>query len=212
LRSWPSGNRVDQLDLVGLALLGEDLLGPVAAPGLLGEGFVRRDDLAHLRLDGGEVLRGEGLVAGEVVVEAVLDHRADGHLRSRKKLLHGLGQNVRAIVPDQLQRPRVLAAEELDSGVPGDRIGEIGHRAVERHGDGALGQRLGDALRDLAAGGAGGVLALGAIGECQGDHGHLPPGSLLPTEQVSGTDGVLNEKGEISRRQVRLLRRRSGER
>jgi hypothetical protein len=104
LRSWPSGNRVDQLDLVGLALLGEDLLGPVAAPGLLGEGFVRRDDLAHLRLDGGEVLRGEGLVAGEVVVEAVLDHRARWSPACREELLHGLRENVRAIVPDELQR------------------------------------------------------------------------------------------------------------
>ena len=164
------GNRVDQLDLVGLALLGEDLLGLVAAPHLLGEGFVARDDLAHLRLDGGEVLRGEGLVAGEVVIEAVLDHRTDGHLRSRKELLHGFREHVRGIVPDQLQRARILAVEELDLGILGDRIGEIGHGAVERHGDGALGERLGDAFHDLAAGDAGVVLALGAIGKCQGNH------------------------------------------
>ena len=44
-------DRVDQLDLVGLALVGEDLLGLVARPDLLGERLVARDDLAHLRLD-----------------------------------------------------------------------------------------------------------------------------------------------------------------
>ena len=45
-------------------------------------------------------------------------------------------------------------------GILVDRIGEIGERAVERHGDGALGERLGDAFGELAAGDAGGVLAL----------------------------------------------------
>jgi hypothetical protein len=77
---------------------------------------------------------------------------------------------VRGIVPDQFQRARILAVQEFDLGVLGDRIGEIGDRAVESHGDGALGQRLGNAFHDLAAGDAGFVLALGAIGECQGNH------------------------------------------
>ena len=84
--------------------------------------------------------------------------------------LHRLGEHMRAVVPDQLERARVLAANELDPGVPADRIVEIGDGAVERHRDRALGERLGDAFGDLAAGDAGGELALRAIGECQGDH------------------------------------------
>ena len=164
------GNRVNQLDLVGLAFLLEDLASLVAAPHFLGEGFVARDDLPHLRLDGGEILRGEGLVAGEVVIEAVLDHRTDGHLRSREKLLHRFCEHMRGIVPDQLQRARVLAVEELDPGILGDRIGQIRHGAVEGHGDRALGKGLGNAVHDLPAGDAGIVLALGAIGKCQGNH------------------------------------------
>ena len=38
----------------------------------------------------------KGVVAIEVVIEAVLDHRADGDLRAGKKLLHRLGQHMGA--------------------------------------------------------------------------------------------------------------------
>jgi hypothetical protein len=90
--------------------------------------------------------------------------------------LHGLGENVRAIVADELEGARVLAGDELDLGVAPDRIVEIGERAVERHRDRALRQRLRDALfGDGAAGDAGLVLPLRAVGECQGDHERSAP-------------------------------------
>jgi len=38
--------------------------------------------------------------------------------------LHGLGQHMGAIVPDQLEAAPVLAGEELDSGVALDRISQ----------------------------------------------------------------------------------------
>ena len=90
-----AGNGVDQLDLEGLALVAEHLLGLLAVPDFLGEGFVARDDLAHLLLDRGKIFRRERLVAEEVVVEAVLDHRADGDLRARPQRLHRFGQHMR---------------------------------------------------------------------------------------------------------------------
>ena len=164
-------DRVDQLDLEGLLLVGEQRAHVLALPDLLGEGRIARNDLAHLRLDLREVLGRERRLAEEVVVESVLDHRADGHLRVRPERLHGLGQHVRAIVADQLERARVGAVEELDARVAVDRIVQVGHRAVQRHGDGALGQRLGDTLDHAAAGGAGGDLARVAVGEGEDRHG-----------------------------------------
>jgi hypothetical protein len=77
---------------------------------------------------------------------------------------------VRAVVSDQLQRAGIVPAQELDSGVVGDRIGEVHDLAIEGHGDRALREGFGDALDDLATGDAGGMLALRAIGECQDDH------------------------------------------
>ena len=105
---------IDQLDLEHLALVLEDALRVIARPDLFREGFVARDDLAHLLLDRLEILGRERLVAEEVVVEAVLDHRADGDLGARPQRLHGFGQHMRGVVADQLERARILAAEELD--------------------------------------------------------------------------------------------------
>ena len=76
------GDGVDQLDLEGLALVAKYLLRLVARPDFLGERFVAGDDLAHLLFDGVEILRRERLVAEEIVIEAVVDHRPDGDLRA----------------------------------------------------------------------------------------------------------------------------------
>src|SRR5947209_6989773 len=53
------------------------------------------DDLAHARLDGGKVLERDGARHIEVVVEAVLDGRADGEPGSREQFGYRLRQDVR---------------------------------------------------------------------------------------------------------------------
>ena len=68
--------------------------------------------------------------------------------------LHRFGQHMRGVVADQFERARVVARDELDLGVALDRVGEVGERAVERHRDGALGERGRDALGDVEAGDA----------------------------------------------------------
>jgi hypothetical protein len=119
------GNGVDQFDLEVLALGREEVLRRLAAPDLLGEGGAALDDLGHLLLDPAQIVLRERRVAEEVVVEAVLDHRADRHLRVGPDLLHRLGQHMRGIVPDQLKRSRVVARDEGDGAVVLERIGKI---------------------------------------------------------------------------------------
>ena len=138
------GDGVDQLELEDLALVGEQPLRAFAIDHLAGERRVARDDLAHLGLDDRQVFRRERLVAREVVIEAVLDHRADGHLRAGVKLLHGFGHHVRRVVADQRKRLGIIAGEDADLGVGLDRLGEVLDLAVDRHGDGLLGERLGN--------------------------------------------------------------------
>ncbi len=161
---------VDQLDLEQLALVLEDALGLLARPHFLGEGFVARDDLAHLLFDRVEVLRRERLVAEEVVVEAVLDYRPDGDLGAGPERLHGFREHMRAVVPDQLQAARVLAGEEFDFRVALNRVVQVHERVVERHRDRALGERGRDALGDVKTGDAVGVLPTRAVGKGQSDH------------------------------------------
>ena len=162
-------NGIDQLDLVGLALVAEHLPCPRAIPHLLGEGPVARDDLAHLLFDRREILRRERLVAGEVVVETVLDDRADRDLGAGPKLLHRFGQHMRGVVANEFQRALVLPGDDFDlAGFP-QRIGQVAQGAVERIGNRLFGERFRDRFGELRAGQRRVVLADGTIGKCQGN-------------------------------------------
>ena len=90
---------VDELHLVGLLLLLHELhrllTGQLKALQLQ----LLLADLPHLRLQGLQVLGGEGTGGIEVIVEAVVDAGADGQLHLRVQALHGLGQDVGAGVP-----------------------------------------------------------------------------------------------------------------
>ena len=163
-------DQVDQLDLVGLAGRLEMGAGLLARPFLTREGPVAANDLAHLLLDRLQVVRRERLGAVEIVVEAVGDDRSDGDLRVGPDLLHGLGQHVRAIVADQLQRARVVAGDDLDCRIRLDRARQVDELAVERDRHRLLAQRLGDGFGDLDTGRAGSELPDGCVGEGQFDH------------------------------------------
>ena len=93
----------DDLDLVDLALAGEEGHGfGLAHDGAL-EGNVGGHDGAHFLLDGFEVFRGEGAGSVEVVVEALVDGRADGHLHAGEELLHGGGHDMGGGMAQELQ-------------------------------------------------------------------------------------------------------------
>ncbi len=74
----------DDLGFIVLANAPEVRDGLVAAPNLTINLLVAVDDLAHFGFDLWQIIQREGLVACEVIIEAVLDRGPDGHLRSRK--------------------------------------------------------------------------------------------------------------------------------
>ncbi|OAJ67231.1 hypothetical protein A0123_01827 [Gluconobacter cerinus] len=93
----------DQFGLEVLTLLFKEADGFVTIPYFTGERGVGSDDFAHLGFDGFEVIRRERLLAGEVVIEAVLDARPDRDLRFRPERLHGFCENMRCIMADHLK-------------------------------------------------------------------------------------------------------------
>ena len=85
-------HRLDDLHLV--LVVGEDLECLVPAEHDPLEGLVLLDDPVHPLFDALQVLRREGGVDTEVVVEAVLDGRADGESRPGELGEDGLGEDV----------------------------------------------------------------------------------------------------------------------
>ena len=105
---------VDDLRLVVLADRLEVRDRVVLRPDLAIDRQIAVDDLLHLRFDLREVVRRERLLAREVVVEPVLDHRPDRHLRAGEQLLHRLRHHVRRIVAQQLQPVLRVDVQQLE--------------------------------------------------------------------------------------------------
>jgi hypothetical protein len=86
---------------------------------------LRRDlQLAHSRLDRLEILRGEGLLAREVVIESAVDRRPAGDLDVREQLGHRRREDVRGRVPQPIERLPARVARDVGP-VPGS--GGSGH-------------------------------------------------------------------------------------
>ena len=143
---------LDDLRLVLLAPLAEEPDRLVAAPHLARDGLVAVDDLAHAILHALQVLGREGLIAGEVVVEPVLDGRPDGDLRLRPELLDRLGEDVGRVVAQQLERLLGIPGHDGDGRVGVDGRGEIAHRTVDPDCERRPGESLADARGDVGPG------------------------------------------------------------
>ncbi len=98
-------------------LFGEPLERLVPAQLLPHERLVELDDLGHAFLDPREVLGRQRLRQREVVVEAVLDRRADRVLRAGDDVAHGLGHHVRRRVAQHMQPVRLTRQHRRHAGV-----------------------------------------------------------------------------------------------
>ena len=100
-----------------------------------GEPLPGLQDHDHALLEVGEIVRGEGGLDAEVVVEAVLDGRPDAELRVREGVLHGLRQHVRGGVPQHREALGRIGADRLDDVGLGDGGGQVLQLAVDAGDD-----------------------------------------------------------------------------
>ena len=162
----------NNLGLISLALRLEPFDGLVAVPDFAGNRLIALDDLTHLRLDLFQIFRLKGLIAGEVVVEAILDGRPDRDLRIGVELLDGFGHHVGCVMAQQLQRLRRFARDDLDIGVLLDDAGQITHLAIHLDGQRGLGQTSANRHRHIKTGGRRIKGALGTVRQANGNtHG-----------------------------------------
>ena len=90
-----------------------------------------------------------GVGAVEIVVEAVLDGRADAELRLGIEFQHRGGQQVRGGVAVDFERLGILGGQDLQRGVLFDGAGEIEHLAVDLGRDRRVRQAGTDAFGDI---------------------------------------------------------------
>ena len=109
---------LEDLHLEGLAALAEeaDRLGSRQLASH--EGEVGPDELVHQGFDLREVLGGEGIGLGEVVVKAVLDGGPDRELHVGEQPLDRLRHDVRGRVAQRRQRRRITVQPSRESQMP----------------------------------------------------------------------------------------------
>jgi hypothetical protein len=90
-----------------------------------------------------------GAVDLEVVVEAVLDRRAEADAGARADSRHGRGEDVRGGVAEHARARRGRARSDLHPGVGFQWSLDIHHDAIDPRGDRRAGQAWADRLREL---------------------------------------------------------------
>ena len=89
----------------------------------------------------------------EVVIEAVVGRRAEGDLRAGKQVLHRLGEDMREIVADQLERILLVARRhQRERGIALERPVEVAQFAIDPRRQRRLGQARPDRRRDIGRG------------------------------------------------------------
>ena len=152
-------NCADQFGLVAFTHAFEQPDRFVARPDLSGDRFVACGDFTHPGLDRHQIFGREGALVCEVVVEPVLDDRADRHLRVGKQLLHRISEQVRGRVADHLDAVGVLVGDDRKVRVVLDAVAGVDQAAVDLAGQRCLGEARAYAAGDLVDRGRRRVLA-----------------------------------------------------
>ncbi len=130
----------DQTQLVIFVTGGEHLDHFSARRDFLDDVVIFFDQLLHALFDRRHIVRRERALVGDIVIEAVVDHRADDHFCSRIQLLDRVPYQVRAGVTDDFQSFLILGGDDLQAGIVFDQVAGVDELAVDLAGDGGLGQ------------------------------------------------------------------------
>ena len=157
---------------------------------LLDNVVVLGDQLLHTLLDGGQVFRGEWALVRNVVIEALFNHRTNHHLGRGIQLLDGVANQVGCRVANDVHTVGILGRDDLQTGTVVDAVAGIHqpavHLACHRH----LGQARADGSSHFGHRHRAGIFTLGAVRECDLDHGCREK-QKLKREKKRGPDRVL---------------------
>ena len=146
---------IQRQDLVGRNVLddaGLVLLTPRAEKGhrLVARHFaalhlqIVGDDLLHLVLDRLQIFGAKRLVAGKIVVEAIVDRRTDRDLGAREQALYRLRHQVCSRMTDDFHAFLVARGDDAQASIPVDPVAGIDHSSIKFTGQ----RRLGEARAD----------------------------------------------------------------
>ena len=166
------GHILDQAQLVLLTTGLEHLDDLVTRGHFLDHVVIGGDQLSHALFDGSHVVRREGALVGDVVIKAIINHRADNHLGGGIQLLDGVTDQVSTGVADNLNAFFVFGGDDLQACVLLDQVTGINQAAIYFAGDRSLGQTSTNRLGDFRNGN--GIIEIALTAVREGNNGHVP--------------------------------------
>src|SRR5690606_1924875 len=133
-------NGLDDLNLVLLAHLFKHGDSIFTAHQLTGNSKVVFDDVLHATFNFFQILIRKRSFVGEIVIEAVLDHRTDGYLGFREQTLYSLRHQVGTGVANDVNAVIVTISHDRKINVLCDQIGRIYQLAIYTTSQRSLGQ------------------------------------------------------------------------
>jgi len=164
------GQFIDPFRFEALPLLFEEGSNLIPGPDLAHDVYIAVDDVLHAGFDGFEILRGERLIAVEVVIETFLGRGAEGDLRAGEQLLDRHGQHMGGVMTDQVQRAFVLAADQFQLRILFDWAVQIPFLAVDAGEDRRFRKARADILSHFQGRYRSFIGFHTAVGEGQSDH------------------------------------------
>ena len=151
----------------------------LAAPDLATDWLVPLDDLVHALLDAFEILKRKRLRTVKIVVEPVLDRRADRDLGFRIEFQHGLGHDMSRVVADDLERGLVPPREQGDGGIGFDGLVQVEFATVHDRDQRGTSKPGTDVRSDLRSGHRSVILPDASIRQGDVWHGLVVSGTKI---------------------------------
>ena len=170
---FTAGNAGDDFGLVFFTHAHEMGHSFIARQHAAHHGFVFGGKLTHLFFNGDQIFGREGTFVRKIVIEAVLDHRANRDLGVGVQLFDGVGQQVCGGVANHFQAIGVFGGHDGQRCVFCNLVAGINQTAVDFAAECGLGQTCANGCGHLCHGHRAGKLSLRAVGKRDVDHGYL---------------------------------------
>ncbi len=122
---------VDQLNLVVFVTVNKHAAGFIDRRHLFDDVIIFFDQLLHTFFDGLQIFRRERTLVLNIIIKAVLNHRADGHFGGWIQLLDGVAHEVCKRVTDNFQTFLITAGDQSDVRVVSDQFTGVHQLTVD---------------------------------------------------------------------------------
>jgi len=131
---------VDDFGFIFFAHIPEEFHCFLTVPFFTYDFFIALDDFMHAGFDLFQIIRGESFLSGKVIIETIINGRANGDLSFRIQFLDGFGHNMGRIMAQDFQGCFVTTGDDGHIRISRDFASQIPLFTIHQNGQSSLGK------------------------------------------------------------------------